>query len=247
MDYILENIKNNTIFENFNFENNIDKLLIDDLDYNIIIDNFEDNKKDKIYIVPIINNKINGYGLLLLNKFILIKGNFKSEEYIEDSKIYINNKLFAETNLINGKLNGYSTIYYDNQIVYKGYIENNIPNDNNCLFTFINNNRYTGSIINGIIEGIGTMQYNIDDKYTGDFINGKKHGKGKLYKSNIIIDGNWFNDKEFGIMKIINKSLVKYKEYNIKGEVIKEYTKEEYLIKTLQEEIEETKKNMKIK
>lgn len=236
MDNILNLIKNSTIFNNFNFQKKIEKIIINDIDYNIIINEFNDNKKNEIYIGEIDeNNKLNGNGILILNQFILIRGNFDTKENITNSHIYINNELFCKGDLINGKLNNKCIVYYNNIIVYSGILENNIPNDNNCLFTFINKNKYTGMIINGVIEGTGIMIYSKDVKYEGEWLNNKRHGKGILY-DNEIIEGNWFNDKKFGIMKIVYKSLVKYKEYNNNGEIIKEYTYEEYTIKNLNDQ-----------
>ena len=245
MDNILNLIQNSTIFNNFNFEKKIEKILVDDIDYSIIIDEFNEEQKNEIYIGEINEqNKICGNGILLLNEFILIKGIFDGKENIINSNIYINNELFCKGNLIKGKLNNMCNIYYNNIIVYSGNLENNIPNDSNCIFTFINQNKYTGMITNGVIEGTGTMIYPKNIKYKGEWLNNKKHGKGILYENDTyIIEGNWFNDEKFGIMKTVNKSLVKYKEYNRTGEMIKEYSHEEYIIKNLNDEIKKIKEN----
>ena len=100
----------------------------------------------------------------------------------------------------------------------------------------MNENKYTGMITNGIIEGYGTMIYAYNIKYTGEWLNNKKHGNGKLYEGDIVTEGKWYDDKKDGIMKIINKSLVKYIEYN-NDIIIKEYSKDEYIIKELNKEI----------
>jgi len=238
MDIILNSIKNTTIFNNFNYKKNIEKLIVANIDYNIIIDEFNNLNKKEIYIGELNdNNKSVGNGILLLNEFILIKGIFNGKEEIKNSEVYINNKLFCKGNLINGRLNSICTVYNNDIIVYNGNLENNIPNDSKCLYTFMNKNKYTGMITNGVIEGHGTMVYLNNTKYIGEWLNNKKHGNGKLYEGEtVIIEGKWLNDKKNGIMKIINKSLVKYIEYN-NDIIIKEYSKEEYIIMELNKEI----------
>ena len=237
MDIIFNSIKNSTIFDNFNYENSIEKLIVDNIDYDTIINQFNNENKNEIYIGRLnVYNKFVGNGILLLNRIILIKGIFNGKEEIKNGIVYINNKLFCKGTIINGKLNSICTIYDNDSIVYNGNLENNIPNDSKCLYTFMNENKYTGMITNGIIEGYGTMIYTYNIKYTGEWINNKKHGNGKLYEGDIVTEGKWNNDKKNGIIKIINKSLVKYIEYD-NDIIIKEYSKDEYIIKELNNEI----------
>jgi hypothetical protein len=238
MDLLLDLIKNISIFENNNFKKSIDKLIIDNIDYNIIINEFDINAKEQIFIGEINENIIYGLGFLILKEFILIKGIFNTKENIQESEVYINNELLYKGNIISGKFNGKCNLYYKNEIVYSGNIENNIPNCSNCLFINSNGNRYIGVITNGIIEGIGTMTYSLNNKYEGEFLNNNKHGKGIFYKEdNIIIEGSWYNDKEKGIMKVIKDNIIKFIEYN-DGIIIKEFSQEEYTINKLNKELE---------
>jgi len=238
MDILLNLIKNISIFENSNFEKSIDKLIIDNIDYNIIINEFNINEKKEIYIGEINENIIYGLGILILKEFILIKGIFNGKENIKESEVYINNELLYKGDINLGKFNGKCNLYYKNDIVYSGNIKNNIPNCSNCLFINSNGNKYTGVITQGIIEGVGTMIYSLNNKYEGAFLNNNKHGKGIFYKeNNIIIKGSWYNDKEEGIMKVIKDNIIKYIEYK-DGIVIKEFSEEQHTINKLNKELE---------
>ena len=92
MDIIINFIKNTTVYDNFNYTKNIEKLIVDNIDYTIFINSFNGFNKNNIFIGKLNNNiDIKGYGILLLNQFILINGTFISSNEIRNSNVYINN------------------------------------------------------------------------------------------------------------------------------------------------------------
>ena len=177
---------------------------------------------------------------MVIDNFIFVRGNFSTKNKISCCEIFINNDLFYKGNLINGFLNGQSTVYLNNKIIFKGNLENNIINDKNCLFKYSNNDEYQGSIINNILEGVGTFTNN-EGIYKGDFVNNERHGNGILYLENISYEGKWIHNKKNKIFKLTENLMIKFIEYD-NDNIIKKYSQDEYLIKHLNEKIVNIKK-----
>lgn len=239
MDIILNQIYNTSIFDYFNFQNDIENLIVDNVEYNKIINTIKKDNNSIIYIGEI-NNDVIGNGIMIINNFILVRGLFESKNKITSCEIFINNDLFYKGNLINGFLNGQSTVYLNNKIIFKGNLENNIINDKNCLFKYSNDDEYQGSIINNRLVGIGTFT-NSEGIYKGEFVNNERHGNGILYLENISYEGKWIHNKKNKIFKITENSIIKFIEYD-NDNIIKEYSNDEYIIKHLNEKIINIKK-----
>lgn len=241
MDIILNQIYNKSIFdEHFNFKNDIQHLIIDDVEYNTIINTIKKDNNSIIYIGQLNNDEIIGNGIMIIDNFIFVRGNFQTKNKITSCEIFVNNNLFYKGNLINGFLNGQSIFYLNNKIIFKGILENNIINDTNCLFIYSNNNEYQGTIINNTLEGMGTFK-NSEGTYKGEFVNNERHGNGILYLENISYEGKWIHNKKNKIFKITENSIVRFIEYD-NDNIIKEYSHDEYIIKHLNEKIINIKK-----
>lgn len=240
MDIILNKIYNTSIFDYFNFQNNIENLIVDNIEYNKIINTIKKDNNSIIYIGELNHNEIIGNGIMIINNFIIVRGIFESKNKITSCEIFINNDLFYKGNLINGFLNGQSTVYLKNKIIFKGNLENNIINDKNCLFKYSNDDEYQGSIINNILVGIGTFT-NSEGIYKGEFVNNERHGNGILYLENISYEGKWIHNKKNKIFKKTENLIIKFIEYD-NDNIIKEYSNDEYIIKHLNEKIINIKK-----
>ena len=79
---------------------------------------------------------------------------------------------------------------------------NDIKKNNNNLNNqeiILKNGKYVGQIVNGLIEGKGTMFWDDGDRYEGDWKNGKMEGKGIYYCNNgDRYEGDWKNDLKEG-------------------------------------------------
>ena len=234
MDDILNKIQKTSIFNYFNFKKNIEQLIIDNIEYNKIINAIKKDNNSIIYIGEF-NDNNTGNGIMIIDEFIFVRGTFTVEKNILSCEIFINNNLFYKGNLINGYLNGKSIIYLNNKVIFEGLLENNIINDENCWFKYSNNDEYKGSINNNILEGYGIFT-NDEGIFKGEFINNEKHGNGILYLENVSYEGRWINNKKNKIFKLIEKSLTKFIEYD-NDIIIKQYSQNEYIIKYLNEKL----------
>ena len=63
----------------------------------------------------------------------------------------------------------------------------------------LNRAKYEGWMVNGVMDGYGTMWWRDGSKYTGKFVNNTKEGYGAMfYKNGDIFSGTWFAEKKGG-------------------------------------------------
>ena len=70
---------------------------------------------------------------------------------------------------------------------------------------YANNDRYSGTFFYGKFDGYGTYTYDDGSSYTGFFSYGQYNGTGTYENDDIILQGEWRNDKKHGGFFITNK------------------------------------------
>lgn len=82
---------------------------------------------------------------------------------------------------------------------------------------------YEGNLINGMMNGVGAMEWSNGDKYCGGFLNDKRNGHGTyIWSDGSSYDGNWKDDMMAGYGIYVNKDGVKQTGYWMNGEYIGE-------------------------
>ena len=113
---------------------------------------------------------------------------------------------------------GYGVSQFTNGNVYEGNFVNNLPHDTKGKMKFkdgtsyegafssgkmtgqgtryYSNGIYTGSFVDGVLDGYGTYEWESGNSYEGYWKNGQRNGQGTFYYSNGTSDfGTWKDDK----------------------------------------------------
>jgi len=148
-----------------------------------------------IYTGESINGHPHGHGLMAYALGSCYKGSWVNgsrtgegvETYADHSKTYVGSWL-------NDKKHGNGKETRSDGYIYEGMWANGLPNG---LGKCINErgHSYEGSWIDGKKEGQGRMTYRNGEVYEGTWVNGKKHGKGMGIDKNMLLVGEWFEDK----------------------------------------------------
>ena len=170
--------------------------------------NNENKIEKKIYEGDWENDFINGNGIEIIQN--------------ENGKIIYNGQF------IKGKKNGKGKLILSNGSEYYGDFKNDLL-EGNGIFKWNDNKYYNGEWNNNCINGFGILNEE-DKKFIGYFKDDKKNGIGGfIYKeSNVIVIGNWSNDKmDNGIIVVIDNE----KNENIiqinNGIFVKKFTDDE--------------------
>ena len=170
--------------------------------------NNENKIEKKIYEGDWENDFINGNGIEIIQN--------------ENGKIIYNGQF------IKGKKNGKGKLILSNGSEYYGDFKNDLL-EGNGIFKWNDNKYYNGEWNNNCINGFGILNEE-DKKFIGYFKDDKKNGIGGfIYKeSNVIVIGNWSNDKmDNGIIVVIDNE----KKENIiqmnNGIFVKKFTDDE--------------------
>ena len=181
------------------------------------------NLENDLYFGNIVNNEINGEGLLLKRNNVLINGEFENINIVKNISSYIEintSESFNKINLMGDIINGelvYGVIKYNNSML-EGEFMHGLPN-NNCLYKE-NNLVYDGQWSNGKINGFGFYKDN-NITYEGEWINNKFDGEGKLIEINGIYDGCFSQGKKNGKGILTKNNEKYYVEYENDNEIIK--------------------------
>lgn len=124
-----------------------------------------------------------------------------------------------DTEIYHITLHGIGEIVFKNGNIYEGNVRFGILNSTQnhpSRLTFTDGTVYIGDVKDNQITGKGTYIYSNGSSYTGELVNGLKEGKGKLDDNinEIIYEGEWKNNKKTGFGKLIVKNMT-YEGYFI--------------------------------
>ena len=215
----VKNITKEEFFEIFNSDKKITKILEEyeeifdkyninfelynnKLEYVKFIDNNENKEFSHFYYFGEFNENgiIDGFGIKILQKNYIYKGEFTNGEYngkgllikntssifgdwengvISGNVIYkIISKFEYMGNFEANKKNGYGTEKYPDGSIYEGNFIDNKKNGHG-IYSFPNNEYYEGNFENDLYNGEGQYIWGkTGKKYNGEFKNGKIEGKG---------------------------------------------------------------------
>ena len=195
-------IKN--IFEDKNYENDIDEIKIKLFENNDIFIGIMDSdniypKKGVLYTHngdyyngEFSKGKKNGHGSIIYTNGTKYEGTFKNDFHDGYGKLIQSNGEIYEGEWKKGKINGKGMRIHSNGNKYIGHYINNVRNGNGHLI-FINGESYNGNFINGKANGIGIFKFKNGNIYEGEFKDNLIMGKGTLTMQN--------GDKYIGIFK----------------------------------------------
>jgi hypothetical protein len=207
----------------------------------------EYNKNGKIsYDGTFVNNYREGTGTLYYSDGFVYKGEFKKNKFSGCGEVHdkdnnlIQKGLFSDNLIIQGdkyfneeiKVSGrfekgkivFGTLLKDDVLQFEGFFDKSEKPENGAIY-FSGIKRYSGNILNNKENGYG-KSYNRDGSlfYDGEFANGKYHGKGTMYKNNLIkFEGTFENNLRVGFFTITYKSghIIKgiYKNDSLHGKI----------------------------
>ena len=148
------------------------------------------------YIGNIINNMMDGFGVLIKNDEIYI-GVFSQSKPNGYLKLFKNNKIYYDGYWRNGAFNGDGTLFKEDGSIISGTWDNGSLKQT-IVNTDVLAGHYKGYAKDGMPDGLGKMEYNDGTSYQGQWINGVWFGEG-LYISDVdSVYGVWDNGKVCG-------------------------------------------------
>ena len=146
------------------------------------IDTNDYKEREAYYFGDILDNKMNGEGILFdMNGNIIYKGDFVNNYYEGNGKLIYEDGEYYIGQFLKGERHGKGILNYKND-----------------------NIKYEGEFVNDKKEGNGKYIWEDGDYYIGQFKNGLKNGKGTLYSKNgkKKFEGDYINDKLEGNVKL---------------------------------------------
>ena len=193
----IENSKNviKNLFEDKNYENDIDKIKINLFENNDIFIGIMDN--DNIFPLKGVlyahngdyyngefsEGKKNGQGSIIYTNGTKYEGTFKNDFHDGYGKLIQSNGEIYEGEWKKGKINGKGMRIHSNGNKYIGHYINNVRNGNGHLI-FVNGESYNGNFVNGKANGIGIFKFKNGNIYEGEFKDNLILGKGTLTMQN---------------------------------------------------------------
>ena len=109
-------------------------------------------------------------------------------------------------------LHGYGNVTFKNNIQYSGNLRYGILSNEDpekpCTIIFPNGTKYTGTMLNNEITGVGEYIFSNGSTYTGSVLNGLRDGEG-IFQSidGIIYEGEWKRGLKHGKGKIVQGNM----------------------------------------
>ena len=195
-----KNIKSSTdiikeLFEDKNYENDIDNIKIKLLEKNDIFIGIMDKnnifpKKGILYTHngdyyngEFSEGKRNGQGKIIYANGTKYEGSFKNDYHDGFGKLIQLNGETYEGEWKKGKINGNGMRIHANGNKYIGNYVNNVRNGNGHLI-FVNGESYKGNFLNGKANGNGIFKFKNGNIYEGEFKDNLIMGKGTLTLKN---------------------------------------------------------------
>lgn len=166
------------------------------------------------------NNKVDGYGVLILKRFGTYKGQFQNGERMGEGTFYFVNGDVYSGHWKNDKIDGKGKLTRDNGAVLNGIFENNelkygtyiqkttdlnlrvtikAFEQEEAKLTLEDGTVYSGEFSNGQFNGNCSVEYSNGDEYSGNLDDNQKYLHGTYtWKDGSSYSGEWEQDKMNG-------------------------------------------------